>query len=79
MIYVLVLVAAALASLLVISGIWWAVPILVIGVLLYAMRERKEGASVSTSTGSSSNPEPTGMPRSNAGGAETANERVGQT
>ena len=79
MIYILVIVAAAIAALLVISGIWWAVPILIVAVVLYAMRERADGGSSPASGLGSSNPEPTGMPRSNSGGAETANERVGQT
>ena len=75
MIYVLALAAAAIASLLVISGLWWAVPILIVALVFYAIRERNDMA---TSGPAGETPEPTGMPRSNSGGAETANERVGR-
>ena len=59
-----------------VAGPWFiiAIPvILVVGTVLM-VRSAAEGAG----GGATGAPEPTGMPRSSGGGAETANERVGQ-
>ena len=57
------------------TGLWWAAPIILIALIIYAIRERGSMATVTTSGG----PEPTGMPRARTSSAETANERVGQS
>jgi hypothetical protein len=60
---------------------WWGIPILALaGVLLlvHVLSSRKsEGPRAGTIE--RGRKEPTGTPRKGSGGAETANERVGQT
>jgi len=75
-------VAAVVGLLLVWSGLWWALPVLVIAFAIYMVREMREGMSRPTESVRTS--EPTGVPRSSPGGTastgagDTANERVGQ-
>jgi hypothetical protein len=74
-----ILVALGVVALFVFA--WWGIPILLVaGVLLlvHVMSSRKsEGPSAGTIE-RGRRTEPTGTPRKGSGGAETANERVGQ-
>jgi hypothetical protein len=74
-----ILTALGVVALLIFA--WWGLPILALaGVLLliHVMSSRKsEGPSAGTIE-RGRRTEPTGTPRKGSGGAETANERVGQ-
>lgn len=63
------------------GGFVLAVPFALVGGLafvLYSITKGKEGPAAQAPLASGA-PEPTGVPRAASGGAETANERVGQT
>jgi hypothetical protein len=70
------IVAAFLVGVLLWTGLWWAIPLVLVALVVYGLREARETPGLQRSKGG---PEPTGTPRSASGGAETANERVGQT
>jgi hypothetical protein len=74
-ILIAVIVGAGLMAVLAWTGLWWATPLVLIALVLYGIRERKETPSLERSKG----PEPTGTPRASSGGTETANQRVGQS
>jgi hypothetical protein len=60
---------------------WWGIPILAAAGLLMLIQvaaARKRKGSLVGTVERSRRPEPTGAPRKASGGAETANERVGQ-
>jgi hypothetical protein len=60
---------------------WWGLPIaVVLGalVLLYVLQSRKSAGPDAGTIETGRRTEPTGTPRKASGGAETANERVGQ-
>jgi hypothetical protein len=60
---------------------WWGLPIAaVLGVLalVYVLQSRKSRGPAAGTIETGRRTEPTGTPRKAAGGAETANERVGQ-
>ena len=81
MLVIIAVIVVIIAVVALFIGAWWGAPIaLVLGVVaaLYMARARKEDASVGTIESGRRN-EPTGVPRKCSGGAETANERVGQT
>lgn len=67
----------------ILAAVWtvWGIPIAIVGIVLIAVmfvRARKKDPTVATwETGSGI--EPTGTPRASTGGAETTNERVGQS
>ena len=76
------LVVAALAILAFFILAWWGLPIaLVLGVLaaIYIAQSRKSAGPRAGTIETGRRQEPTGMPRKSSGGAETANERVGQS
>ena len=73
------LVALGVVALFVLA--WWGLPLLLIaGVLLlmHVMASRKSGGPDAGAIERGRRKEPTGTPRKASGGAETANERVGQ-
>jgi hypothetical protein len=72
--FIALIVAAIVGILLVWSGLWWALPVVLVALVVYGIRERRGTPSIERTKG----PEPTGTPRASSGGAETANERVGQ-
>jgi uncharacterized protein (DUF58 family) len=77
MLYIVWAVIIAIAVVLgIFTGIWgglvWLVAAAIVGGVLFAARAR--GTAVERPT-----TEPTGRPRPSHGGAETANDRVGQT
>ena len=74
----LLLTALAVIALLVLA--WWGLPILIVAVIILAvflLSSRKSGGP-NAGTIERGRKEPTGTVRSASGGAETANERVGQ-
>jgi hypothetical protein len=82
MLPVLAAILAALGVVALFVLAWWGLPILAVAavlVLIHIMASRNsEGPSAGTIE-SGRRTEPTGTPRKGSGGAETANERVGQT
>jgi hypothetical protein len=75
------LVAVAVAAVLFLILSWWGLPIaLVLGVLavVYVVQSRKSAGPDAGKIEKGRRREPTGEPRKASGGAETANERVGQ-
>jgi len=80
MLYLLLPLVAGIAVVAVLLGAWWAgLVVLVIGLMLiaYLAVARRENPDVGTIE--TARKEPTGTPRSASAGAETANERVGQS
>jgi hypothetical protein len=76
------LVVAALAILAFFVLAWWGLPIAaVLGLLaaLYIAQSRKSAGPGAGTIETGRRQEPSGMPRKSSGGAETANERVGQS
>jgi hypothetical protein len=61
---------------------WWGLPLLLIAgvlVLLHVMASRKTAGPNAGAIERGRRTEPTGTPRKASGGADTANERVGQS
>ena len=80
MLYLLLPLAAGIAIVLVLLGAWWGgLVVLIVGALAtaYLVVARRENPEVGTME--TARKEPTGTPRSASAGAETANERVGQS
>jgi hypothetical protein len=76
------LVALALAILAFFILAWWGLPIAaVLGLVagLYIAQSRKTAGPDAGTIERGRRREPTGVPRKSSGGAETANERVGQS
>lgn len=79
-IFALILAGLVLSAVSVALFSVWGLPVVLLSVLAvagYLAVARKDGTSVGTMERAKA-PEPTGMPRAAAGGAETANERQGQ-
>ena len=75
MLYILGAVGVAIAVVLFIfTGVWGGLVWLVIAGIALAVAFAGKATTATTATA----PEPTGTPRKASGGAETANERVGQ-
>jgi hypothetical protein len=80
MLYLLLPLAAGIAIVLILVGVWWGALIaLVIGGLLFAYLAAARRENPDIGTIETARREPTGTPRSASAGAETANERVGQS
>jgi hypothetical protein len=80
LIIALILTALGVISLFVLA--WWGLPILAVAAvlaLLHIMSSRKSAGPDAGTIERGRRTEPTGTPRKGDGGAETANERVGQT
>jgi hypothetical protein len=72
-----ILVAIGVVALIIFA--WWGLPILAAAAVLAAisiLAARKSDTATTIERGRP--PEPTGTPRKGSGGAETANDRVGQ-
>ena len=81
MTWIIGLVLAVVAVFAVLLLAWWGLPIIaVIAVLavVYVIQSRKSAGPAAGTIETGRRTEPTGTPRKAAGGAETANERVGQ-
>jgi len=77
MTWIIGLVLAAVAGVALLIFAWWAVPIVVAAAALFVLVllfSRKGAVTVERAR-----KEPTGTPRTATSGAETANERVGQS
>ena len=79
----LLIIAAILAAIGVVAlflAAWLGVPVLAIAIVLVVVHfaAARKAAGPHAGTVESTTPEPTGTPRKATGGAETANERVGQ-
>jgi hypothetical protein len=77
MLYIFWAVIVAIAVvLLIFTGVWggivWLVVAGIVAAVLFGARARQTGVERPKT-------EPTGVPRASSGGAETANERVGQS
>jgi hypothetical protein len=82
MLPILVAILAALGVVALFILAWWGLPILAVAAvlaLIHVMGSRKSEGPQAGTIERGRRTEPTGTPRKASGGAETANERVGQS
>lgn len=81
MLLIISLILAALGVVALFVLAWWGLPILAVAAalaLVHVMSTRKTAGPDAGTIERGRRTEPTGTPRKASGGAETANERVGQ-